>query len=508
MGTTTVTWTVVDGSGNVSTCTQTVTVNDTELPTIACPSNVTVAADLGSCLASGVVLGTPATTDNCSVASVTNNAPASYPLGNTTVTWTVVDGSGNTATCTQVVTVIDTQMPTIVCAAPLTVNTDAGVCDATFTLTAPATADNCSVASVTSNAPVTFPLGTTVVTWTVVDGSGNTATCTQTVTVEDNELPTIACQSDITLNNLPGFCGRSVNYATPVFGDNCTVASFTQTDASGYVSGDLFPIGTTYQEFTVVDNSGNTFTCGFNITIVDNELPVMSNCPADIVAFISEPGQCEQNVSWQNPTASDNCPGLDLTQNYFPGSSFPIGTTVVTYTATDNTGNSVSCSFSVSVIDQADPIVTVVNETKLTVNVSGASYQWVDCDNNYAPIAGATTQTFSPTSNGNYAVIVNTGGCPDTSNCETISVIGIEEITYSEIVLYPNPSYNGSFMISYDGTIEAIMVYDMTGREVGVDVDLNTKSVNGSELASGKYMVRILTDNQLITKELVVVKGE
>jgi hypothetical protein len=508
LGTTTVTWTVVDGSGNVSTCTQTVTVTDTQLPTIACPANVTVAADLGSCLASGVVLGTPATTDNCSVASVTNNAPASYPLGNTTVTWTVVDGSGNTATCSQVVTVIDTQLPTIVCAAPLTVNTDAGVCDATFTLTAPATADNCSVASVTSNAPATFPLGTTVVTWTVVDGSGNTATCTQTVTVEDNELPTIACQSDITLNNLPGFCGRSVNYATPIFGDNCTVASFTQTDASGYVSGDLFPIGTTYQEFTVVDNSGNTFTCGFNITIVDNELPVMSNCPSDIVAFISEPGQCEQNVSWQNPTASDNCPGLDLTQNYFPGSSFPIGTTVVTYMATDNAGNSVSCSFSVTVIDQADPIVTVVNETKLTVNVSGASYQWVDCDNNYAPIAGATTQTFSPTSNGNYAVIVNSGSCPDTSNCETISVIGIEEIAYSEIVLYPNPSYNGSFMISYDGTIEAIMVYDMTGREVGVDVDLNTKSVNGSELASGKYMVRILTDNQLITKELVVVKGE
>jgi hypothetical protein len=199
---------------------------------------------------------------------------------------------------------------------------------------------------------------------------------------------------------------------------------------------------------------------------------------------------------------------LDLTQNYFPGSSFPIGTTVVTYTAADNAGNSVSCSFSVTVIDQADPIVTVVNETKLTVNVSGASYQWVDCDNNYAPIAGATNQTFSPTSNGNYAVIVNSGSCPDTSNCETISVIGIEEITYSEIVLYPNPSYNGSFMISYDGTIEAIIVYDMTGREVGVDVDLNTKSVNGSELASGKYMVRILTDNQLITKELVVVKGE
>ena len=404
---------------------------------------------------------------------------------------------------------IDTQAPTILCAAPMTVDTDPGVCSTTMTLLTPSTADNCSVATVSSNAPSTFPLGTTVVTWTVVDGSGNTTTCTQSVTVEDNELPTIACQSDITLNNLPGFCGRSVNYAVPAFADNCGVASFTQTDGSGYVAGDLFPIGTTYQEFTVVDNSGNSFTCGFNITIVDNELPVLANCPADMVAFINEAGQCEKVVTWQNPTASDNCPGVDLTQDYFSGSSFPIGTTVVTYNVSDNSGNTATCSFSVTVVDQANPIVTVVGETKLTVNVTGATYQWVDCDNNFAPIAGATASTFSPTSNGNYAVIVNTGGCADTSNCETISVIGIEEVvSFGEIVLYPNPSYNGSFMISYEGVIEAIMVYDMTGREVSVEVDLNAKSVNGSELASGKYMVRILTQNQMITKELIVVKGE
>jgi hypothetical protein len=399
-------------------------------------------------------------------------------------------------------------VPTIVGASPMTVNTDPGVCSTAMTLAVPATADNCSVATVTSNAPATFALGTTNVTWTVVDGSGNTSTCTQTVTVIDIELPTIACQSDITLNNMPGFCGRSVNYATPSFADNCGVSSFTQTDGSGYVAGDLFPIGTTYQEFTVVDNSGNSFTCGFNITIVDNELPVLANCPSDIVAFINEPGQCEKTVTWQNPTASDNCPGVDLVQNYYSGSSFPIGTTVVNYSVTDNAGNTVSCSFSVTIVDQANPIVTVVGETKLIVNVSGATYQWVDCNNGYAPIAGATGSSFTPTANGNYAVIVNTGGCADTSNCESVSVIGIEEVVFSELVLYPNPSYNGSFMISYDGAIEAIMVYDMTGREVGVVIDLNAKSVNGSELASGKYMVRIITQNQLITKELVVVKGE
>jgi hypothetical protein len=508
LGNTTVVWTVVDGSGNSATCTQIVTVVDTQLPTIACPADVTVPADLGSCVASGVALGTPVTADNCSVATVTNNAPSTYPLGNTTVTWTVVDGSGNTSTCEQIVTVIDTQLPTIICAAPMTVNTDPGVCETTMTLTVPSSADNCSVASVTSNAPATFPLGTTVVTWTVLDGSGNSATCTQSVTVEDNELPTIACPADIVVNNMPGFCGRSVNYPTPAFADNCGVASFMQTDGSGYVSGDLFPVGSTVQQFTVADNSGNTFTCGFNVTVVDNELPVMANCPSDIVAYINEVAVCDKIVTWQEPSASDNCPGVVMTQNYFPGSSFPIGTTTVNYTVTDNAGNTVSCSFDVTVIDQASPEITVVGGTRLVLqNPTAQSYQWIDCTTGN-PIPGATGTSFTPTVNGSYAVIASNGSCSDTSNCESVTTLSIEDLSFGEIVLYPNPSYNGSFAISYDGDIKAIVVYDMTGREVPVDVDLFTKTVNGSDLASGKYMVRILTEFQVITKELVVVIGE
>ena len=97
LGTTTVVWTVTDGSGNLSTCLQTVTVTDTQLPTITCPPSFTVAANAGQCVATGVVIGNPTTADNCSVATITNNAPVTYPLGITTITWVVTDGSGNTA---------------------------------------------------------------------------------------------------------------------------------------------------------------------------------------------------------------------------------------------------------------------------------------------------------------------------------------------------------------------------------------------------------------------------
>src|ERR1035438_2144964 len=79
------------------------------------------------------------------------------------------------------------------CAGAISVNTDATVCTyASSQLTAPTTADNCSVASTVAS-PSSLVLGANTVTWTVTDGSGRTATCNQTVTVVDNQNPTITC---------------------------------------------------------------------------------------------------------------------------------------------------------------------------------------------------------------------------------------------------------------------------------------------------------------------------
>ena len=109
VGTTTVACTSSAGP----TCSFHVTVNDTQNPTITAPAGFTVGTDSNSCVATGVSLGTPTTGDNCAVASVTNNAPAQFPLGPTTVTWTVTDNHGHTATATQVITVVDNTPPTI-----------------------------------------------------------------------------------------------------------------------------------------------------------------------------------------------------------------------------------------------------------------------------------------------------------------------------------------------------------------------------------------------------------
>jgi uncharacterized delta-60 repeat protein len=187
VGSTTIIWTVKDANNNIATATQIVTVKDITPPTITAPSAVTVNTTL-NCTATGVVLGTPVTSDNCTISSVTNNAPSSFPIGNTTVTWTVKDASNNIATATQIVTVKDITIPVIKAPSSVIVDTTLN-CEATgVVLGTPVTSDNCSIASVTNDAPTAFPIGNTTVTWTVKDASNNTAKATQIVTVKELDL--------------------------------------------------------------------------------------------------------------------------------------------------------------------------------------------------------------------------------------------------------------------------------------------------------------------------------
>ncbi|MBL1279261.1 MAG: HYR domain-containing protein [Fluviicola sp.] len=578
LGSTTVTWTVTDGSGNIAMCTQNVTVTDNEMPTIVCEPAVIVSSDAGVCTAV-VALVTPATSDNCSVASVTSDSPGIFPLGTTTVTWTVVDGSGNTVTCTQDVTVEDNELPTIVCPATLTVSTDPMACEATgVALGTPITNDNCSVASVTNDAPVAFQLGITTVTWTVIDGSGNTVTCTQDVEVIDTEAPSLICVGDITVNNVPGNCGRVVNYTLPTVVDNCSITAMTQTDGTGLTSGSWFPIGVSLQEYTVTDPTGNTFSCSFTVTVVDNEAPVIEICPANMVVY-SDANTCDMNVFFGTPIASDNCPGVTYTSTFISGEVFPLGITAVTYDAIDAVGNIAQCTFTIEVIDTISPVAPVlatveggcavtlpvptavdncsgsilgttttvfpvtalgitpivwiftdgsgnVSTTTQYISIDGtvdatvsvidgvtfmsnnniATYQWIDCATGF-PIAGETNQTFVATINGSYAVELTEVGCtPVISNCYTVAVVGLEDVSFAELTIFPNPSTNGLFTIEYDGQIEKITMIDMVGRYIKINIDLDNLTIDASELASGKYMLHIVTENGVIGKEVIIIK--
>ena len=208
-GTTTITWTATDASNNTDTCTQTITVNDTQDPAISCPANITQSTDPDVCSAN-VNPGTATASDNCPGVTVSGtrsdsqplNAP--YPKGTTTITWTATDASGNDATCTQTITVNDTQGPTIVCPAKIVTPANPNSCYSDLDPGTATATDNCPGAVTVSGSrsdsqPLNdpYPGGTTTITWTATDSSGNTSTCTQTYTVTDASAPVIV------LNNQP-----------------------------------------------------------------------------------------------------------------------------------------------------------------------------------------------------------------------------------------------------------------------------------------------------------------
>jgi len=118
---------------------------------------------------------------------VSNNAPATFPLGITTVTWTATDAAGNTATATQNIVVQDTTPPVITAPVAVTANSTTGQPIAVTIGTATAT-DAFIPVTISSNAPTTFPIGNTTVIWTATDANNNSATATQLVTVNDTSI--------------------------------------------------------------------------------------------------------------------------------------------------------------------------------------------------------------------------------------------------------------------------------------------------------------------------------
>jgi hypothetical protein len=166
---------------------------DTTPPSLTVPVDVLAECTQESPQGATPSIGVATATDLCDASLViTENVPDLFPLGTTVVTWTATDDSLNTASGNQSVTVVDTTPPTIV--APAAVVAECTSPAGTPVAIGTATADDVCWASLTvsSNAPPLFPLGTTTVTWTAQDGSANTASATQPVTVQDTTPPTLS----------------------------------------------------------------------------------------------------------------------------------------------------------------------------------------------------------------------------------------------------------------------------------------------------------------------------
>lgn len=337
---------------------------------------------------------------------------AAFPVGTTTQTFVVSDGLGSTDTCSFTVTVQDMQAPVISCQSNITVANDAGQCGAIVTYTTPSATDNCASPTVTQTAGLAsgamFPLGTTTVSYSAADASGNTTSCSFTVTVEDQEAPVISCPSNMTVATDSGMCSAVVNYSAPTATDNCSTASVTLL--SGPASGSVFPVGTTTISYSASDSAGNTSViCSFDVTVTDQEAPVFV-CPGTLTVP-ADSGSCSAAVTFNAPAATDNCNVASVTQTGGPvsGSTFPEGTTTVTFTALDSAGNTTTCSYDIVVTDaEAPAIICPQNISSCSPAISGIAATATDLCSGVATVSyvltGATTGSGTGDASGSYNV--------------------------------------------------------------------------------------------------------
>lgn len=177
----------------------------------------------------------------------------------------------------------------------------------------------------------------------------------------------------------------------------------------------------------------------------------------------------------------------------------------VTVTANNACGSSSLQTLSVTVTLLPDTSVSQVSNVLTAGNTNpGVTYQWLDCNNNYAIIPGATNQVYTATANGSYALSVTENGCTDTSVCYTVTGVGIGENMPDEIGVYPNPS-EGIFNVTIQEQTGSLVVFDMLGNRVFENSAFRSSAIVDLEHSpKGVYLLQFNSGKQVYAKRIVI----
>ncbi|MBT4195065.1 MAG: DUF5011 domain-containing protein, partial [Gammaproteobacteria bacterium] len=461
----TLTYNVSDTAGNASIIiTRSISIQDSNAPVVTPPANITVAATDAAGTANSVAainafLNAATATDAVDgPRSVTHDAPTTFPLGLTTVTFSATDLSANTGQAQATVNITDQTPPVIslIGASSMTLNVGDIFSDPGHTVT-----DNVNVglsASVTGSVNTAI-VGLYTLTYNVSDAAGNAAIiATRSVSVQDSAAPVVTPPANITVA-----ATNAAGTANSVAAINVFLSAATATDAIDGVrtvthdAPVTFPLGITTVTFSATDLSGNTGQAQATVNITDQTPPVISligasSMPLNVGDIFSDPGA----------SVTDNVnAGLSASVTGSVNTAI-VGLYTLTYNVSDAAGNAaIIATRSVSVQDSAAPVVTPsANITVAATNAAGTAntaaainaflnaatatdtIDGVRTVTHDAPVTfplGITTVTFSATD-----LSANTGQAQATVNITdqtppVISLIGASSMTLNVGDIFSDP---------------------------------------------------------------------
>ena len=459
-GTVTRTWTHTDVCGNISTVTQTITIDDTTAPVlVAVPANIIV-----ECVGDIPAMIDLAWTDNCDGTGTVTGTDGLIIGGNcggtVTRTWTHTDVCGNISTVTQTITIDDTTAP-VLAAAPANIIIECvGDIPAMIDLAWTDNCDGTGTVTGTDGLIIGGNCGGTVTrTWTHTDVCGNISTVTQTITIDDTTAPVLAAVPANIIVECVGDIPAMIDLA---WTDNCD-GTGTVTGTDGVIIGGNCG-GTITRTWTHTDVCGNISTVTQTITIDDTTAPVLAAAPANIIIECVGDIPAMTDLAW-----TDNCDGTGTvtgTDGLIIGGNCG-GTITRTWTYTDVCGNVSTVTQTITIDDTTNPTASNLAPINLafppasTPDVNAVTDEQDNCTVN--PIVAFVSD------------VSDGGSCPETitrtysitDDCENQILVTQLIVIGGGLVPEPTVSANGPLcegedaIFTIDGLAGATVTYDI-----------------------------------------------
>lgn len=484
------------------------TVGTTVLPTTATPGTYNFYAEgtNGTCVSPSRTLVT-VTVKPKSTSTTTITACGSYTWTNGTnytTSGTYTQTLTNAVGCDSIATLALTIKPTSASSTPVTACssytwtngttyntsgtytqtlTNAVGCDSIATLVLTINQPTSSSTPVTACSSYTWTNGTTYVasgtyTQTLTNALGCDSIATLVLTINQptsSSTPVTACDS-YTWTNGTTYVASGTYTQTLVNSVGCdSIATLVLTINNSTTGTDVITACDSYTWIDGVNYTTSNSTATFTLTNA-------AGCDSIVTL----------NLTINNSTTGTDVIAACDSYTWIDGVTYTTNNSTATFTLTNAAGCDSIVTLNLTIT--ATPVAVATDNGNATISsATAASYQWIDCATGN-PIAGATSQVYTVTANGTYAVIASNGSCSDTSACVTIDYMSVKEMSVDAISIYPNPTRD-NVTVTMSSASASIEIIDAQGKLLSVTQVVNGDKIDLSTYETGMYIFRVKTEN-------------